>query len=170
MISPNLVRMGAFFKFTRGILFVAYLGKIIMLPFLALDEIIRSMRWITSQFSAGEKTYDSSRNKFINTTATLVGFLPLIILSYGIIKNAYRYTIKRIKVPVKNLSQDLIGLKIIQISDIHSGSFDINSPIENGIKMINDENPDLVFFTGDLVNNEASEILPFIEKFKKINS
>jgi uncharacterized protein len=159
MISPNLVRMGAFFKFTRGILFVAYLGKIIMLPFLALDEIIRSM-----------KTYDSSRNKFINTTATLVGFLPLIILSYGIIKNAYRYTIKRIKVPVKNLSQDLIGLKIIQISDIHSGSFDINSPIENGIKMINDENPDLVFFTGDLVNNEASEILPFIEKFKKINS
>jgi hypothetical protein len=69
-----------------------------------------------------------------------------------------------------HLPKDFEGLKIVQISDIHVGSFKEKEPIKKGIEMINQENADLVFFTGDLVNNKASEMDDFISIFDKIKS
>ena len=92
------------------------------------------------------------------------------MLLYGMWRNPYRYTMHRIKVPVPGLPVGLEGLKVVQISDIHSGSFTLTEPVENAIRMINELTPDIVCFTGDLVNNQASEMDPFIEMFSGIRA
>jgi predicted MPP superfamily phosphohydrolase len=85
-------------------------------------------------------------------------------------RNPYRYQVLKTKVPVKNLHPDLEGIKIVQISDIHSGSFLMKEPVERSINLINDLKPDIVFFTGDMVNSKADEMEPFIEMFSKIEA
>ncbi len=62
------------------------------------------------------------------------------------------------------------GLRLVQISDIHSGSFWSKSSVQKGVNMINDLKPDLFFFTGDLVNNSADEFDDFKEMFSEISA
>ena len=102
--------------------------------------------------------------------ALILGALPVLSLTYGMARNQYRYQVLKTKVPIKDLHPDLQGLKIVQISDIHSGSFLLREPVERSIEMINAEKPDIVFFTGDLVNSLAKEMEPFVEMFKKIEA
>jgi predicted MPP superfamily phosphohydrolase len=86
------------------------------------------------------------------------------------VKGAHKYQIRRVSIPIKNLPPSFEGLKIIHISDIHSGSFYNKEAVLKGINMVIDEKPDLVFFTGDLVNNEASEIVDYMDVFSKITA
>jgi len=91
-------------------------------------------------------------------------------LIYGMVKGAHKYQIRQVSIPIKNLPTSFEGLKIIHISDIHSGSFYDKEAVLKGINMVIDEKPDLVFFTGDLVNNEASEIADYMDVFSKIKA
>jgi len=100
----------------------------------------------------------------------LMGLLPLGLLTYGMIRNVYRYKVHRIKVPIDGLPPALNGLKIVQISDIHAGSFREVAPINEALRLINNEKADLVFFTGDIVNNVAEELIPFTEVFSQIEA
>jgi predicted MPP superfamily phosphohydrolase len=85
-------------------------------------------------------------------------------------RNPYRYQLLKAKLNIKDLHPDLSGLKIIQISDIHSGSFLLKEPVQESIRMIMEQKPDIIFFTGDLINALASEMEPFIEMFSSINA
>ena len=82
----------------------------------------------------------------------------------------YNYKVKKTTLSFPHLSTDFDGYKIIQISDIHSGSFDSKESVLKGIQLINEQNPDLVVFTGDLVNDKAEEIDDYIDIFKQIKS
>jgi predicted MPP superfamily phosphohydrolase len=86
------------------------------------------------------------------------------------VRNPYRYRLFREQVRIPGLPDALQGLKIVQISDIHSGSFLHKEPVRNAVDLINAQEPDLVFFTGDLVNNKAEEAQPFVDVFDKINA
>jgi len=86
------------------------------------------------------------------------------------LRNKYRYRIFREKVRIPNLPPQLKGLKIVQISDIHAGSFNAIEPVLAGVEKIISEAPDLFFFTGDLVNTVAREIKPFVPIFSKIKA
>ena len=92
-----------------------------------------------------------SRFTFISQTALLIGGVLTAGLAYGI-TNRYRYQLNRVKVSLKNLPDEFKGLRIIQISDIHSGSFDDPAAVAKGVETIMNEKPDLILFTGDLVN------------------
>jgi len=102
--------------------------------------------------------------------ATVGAAIPFILLPYGILFNRHRYEVRRVNVVKENLSEDLDGLRIVQISDLHSGSFFDPEGFIKGVEMINDLQPDLIFFTGDLVNNRAVEFLPFTDTFRKLRS
>ncbi|MCB0641956.1 MAG: metallophosphoesterase, partial [Phaeodactylibacter sp.] len=78
--------------------------------------------------------------------------------------------VHRTNVAIRNLPAELSGLRIVQISDIHSGSFTFKEPVRHAIELINKEQADLVFFTGDLVNNTADETEPYLDVFDKIQS
>ena len=93
---------------------------------------------------------------FIIVLALLSGFLPFFVIVYAIFKAAYRFKVHHVEVAFKNLPEDFIGFKIVQISDVHIGSFNYRYKIlERAVKLINDCKPNLIFFTGDMVNNYA---------------
>lgn len=99
-----------------------------------------------------------------------VGIVAFLSMIYGITVGKYKYSVERVPFGIKNLAPELQGLKIVQISDIHSGTFDSVEQVEKGIRMINDLQPDLVLFTGDLVNYHMDEIDPYVDAFSKIDA
>lgn len=150
-----------------------YICKFITLPFLMIDDVVRIFRWIGSLFTqkeAQQTNFSISRLKFLVYSGLFVGGVLGANLVYGMVRNAYRYKLHRVKVPIKDLPDALVGMTIAQLSDIHSGSFIRTKPIEEAVERINQLKPDLILFTGDLVNNVTSEVLPFVPIFKKLNA
>ncbi|MDX2001965.1 MAG: metallophosphoesterase [Chitinophagales bacterium] len=154
--------------------FLIYLSKLFLVVFLILDDLIRLFRWIFSQFntssSVGTEGERISRLKFLNMIGVGIASFTFFAGVYGMAFNAYNYKIRRIRVKLPNLPASFHGLKIVQLSDIHSGSLMQTEPIVKAVERINKEQPDLIFFTGDLVNNHASEVEPFIEIFAKLQA
>jgi len=110
-----------------------------------------------------------SRYTFISQTALVIGGVLSAGLAYGI-SNRYRYQLIRVKILLKNLPEEFKGMKIIQISDIHSGSFDDPTAVAKGVEAIMNEKPDLIVFTGDLVNERAEEVVPYLEIFSRLKA
>ncbi|MEP7169651.1 MAG: metallophosphoesterase, partial [Bacteroidota bacterium] len=102
--------------------------------------------------------------------AVVVGAIPFFSMIYGMINGAYNYRKRKVILTLNNLPKSFIGFKIVQISDIHTGSFTRMGPVKEAIKIINDQQPDVVFFTGDLVNDRHEEALPYINMLKEIKA
>lgn len=96
--------------------------------------------------------------------------IPLIGLIRGMIKGAFDFKIHNIKVVLPNLPDSFNGLRIVQISDIHIGSFLSTSPLEKAIEIILQQKADIIFITGDLVNDRTAEINPFMDTLSKIKA
>jgi predicted MPP superfamily phosphohydrolase len=153
-------------------------SKVIMAVFMLLDDLRRLFTWIISCVGSFlpqapkdpvEMPNGISRSSFIARMAILAGGLMFAGILYGP-QNRYRYIIKRYKIPLDKLPPAFKGLKIVQISDIHSGSFDNHKAVQHGVDMIMKEKADLILFTGDLVNNKAEEILPYKDIFSQLNA
>lgn len=153
-----------------SILTLFVLPKLIIIAFLLLEDIIRFISWCGQYFMNGKPTYYPERRKFISVVGLgLAGVLTLLFTD-GIIFGKYRHRAKRIKLKIPNLPKSFKGYKIVQISDVHSGSFSDPNKLKNAIRLINEQNADLILFTGDMVNNQSSEFKPFISLFSSIQS
>ena len=155
--------------YLTAFVFIIFISKVPILIFVMIDDFRRLIMWLLNQMPQ-TTGFDLSRSMFISKLALALGAFPLLGLSYGVIRNQYRYQLHKNLVKLSMLPKDLDGLRIVQISDIHSGSFTFKQPISNGIRMINDLEPDLVMFTGDLVNTEASEMEPYLDLFSQIKA
>lgn len=154
-------------------LFGQYFGKFVWLLFLFIDDIIRFFKWIVSLFQAKTESVAGtkiSRSDFIVKAGLLAGGGIITALSWGIYSGAYDYRVKRRSISLKNLPDSFDGFKIVQISDIHSGSFWNTEAVQRGVQMVLDQKADVIFFTGDLVNNEASEMKPYMDVFNKLTA
>ena len=105
----------------------------------------------------------------------ILGFIALssillCLLVWGSICGTYRYKVEHISIPFTDLPASFDGLKVVQISDIHSGTWDSVSGVRRGVDMIKDLNPDLILFTGDLVNADKDEINPFMDLFAELKA
>ncbi|MGB4773889.1 MAG: metallophosphoesterase [Daejeonella sp.] len=159
--------------------FVTFVSKIFILPFLFVDDLRRAFIWIKRKlFPEKEKLYleESNntqtipRSEFLIKAGTLVAAIPLASLTYGIVSGAYDYRVRRKTLYFPNLPQAFDGIKLGQISDIHSGSFYDRKAVLGGVEMLLKEKPDFVFFTGDLVNNIASEMRDYQDIFSKVKA
>ena len=153
--------------------FINVLAKLFLGIFVFFDDIQRLVRWTVMKLSnPSPETSDEgiSRSKFLATTGLVVAAAPIVSLSWGIISGAHDYRVRRIKLPVKDLPKGLEGLRIGQLSDIHSGSFWNKTAVKGGVQMLADEKVDLAFFTGDLVNNKATEMQEWGSVFAKVNA
>lgn len=160
-----------FVTMLNAAVFILYLGKFSAVVFFLIDDLRRLVYGTYQRLAhTGTVAFWPDRSKFLTQLGILAGALPVATLSYGIIRNGYRYQLHTVDVPVEGLSPKHAGLRIIQISDIHSGSFYKKRPIEDGVRLINDQGADLVCFTGDLVNSQATEIEPYMDIFSKIES
>ena len=156
-----------FNTYSRAGIFVLYLSKVPVAFFLLLDDLRRGTSALLNRISPVTER-DTSRSRFMSKAALVAGGVPLVTLTYGMVRNAYRYRRFAVDVPVVDLPAGLEGLKIVQISDIHSGSWTRSTPLLDAVDMVNREAADIVCFTGDLVNNRAEEMLPYIPIFKQI--
>jgi predicted MPP superfamily phosphohydrolase len=114
--------------------------------------------------------YFPSRRKFISELAILVAAFPFTSFIYGMIWGKYDYKVHRQTIYYNDLPEAFDGFTITQISDIHSGSFDSMNAVQRGINLAMAQKSDLFVFTGDLVNNAAFEIEPYIERFRQIKA
>ncbi len=161
-----------------ALIFSVFIIKFIWSIFLIFDDVLRVLRWFyqdlkPNQIDGLESNADLkgiSRWNFLNYLGLGVAALFFSSALWGVVKGAHNYKILRRKVKIKNLPKAFEDLKVIQISDIHCGSFWDRSAVERGIDLINKENADIVLFTGDLVNDTASEARNWIEVFRKIRA
>ena len=161
------------------VFFLTFVSKIFILLFLITDDLRRGFIWIKRKLKSkprGEKSMDSTyqqaipRSEFIIKAGTLVAALPLASLTYGVVSSAYDYRIKRKTLFLPNLPKAFDGITLGQLSDIHSGSFYDKKAVLGGVEMLLKEKPELIFFTGDLVNNLASEMRDYQDIFSKVKA
>jgi len=165
---PHMAR-NIYVAFTIGMI----VGKIFILIIMLGDELRRIVLWIWSKLNptyataiAGEGI---TRSVFFKRMALILGGTTLGGFLYGI-TNRYNYKIHRVKIAFDNLPAAFKGMKIVQISDIHSGSFDNHRAVQKGAELVMQENADIIFFTGDLVNNKADEIQPYKDIFAQLKA
>lgn len=154
-------------------LLILFVSKLIGSLPLMLEDVSRLIRWLIAFFQKGslpENTAGMSRGKFISYSALGLAAIPFSTMLFGMVKTAFDFKLRRVKIPIANLPEAFEGMKIIQISDIHSGSFISAAHFKNAVELINKENADAIFFTGDLVNDRSSEAEPFIEIWKELKS
>jgi uncharacterized protein len=111
-----------------------------------------------------------SRRRFLTMAATGIASIPFFTLLYGITSGKYNFKICKVPLSFKALPKAFDGFRIVQISDMHAGSLDDPDAIEHLVGLINEQHPDLVLFTGDLVNADKEEVNPFIQTMKRITS
>lgn len=151
-----------------------YFSKLFGLLFLFADDLQRGVRMVVQFF---QKSTDNklpgeviSRSEFLSQAALVATAIPFGAMAYGVISGAHDYRVKRITVKLPNLPKSFDGLKIGQVSDIHSGSFFNKTAVKGGVEMMMNEKPDVLFFTGDLVNNETTEVRDYTEIFNKLKA
>ncbi|MXV15312.1 metallophosphoesterase [Hufsiella ginkgonis] len=110
------------------------------------------------------------RSVWISLGAAVVSLIPFFAFLFGITKGKYHYRVHRTILTFADLPEAFDGFRIIQISDIHSGSLTNKKEVQRGVNMINAQKPDLFIFTGDLVNNRSTEIVPLIPVFSQIRA
>ncbi len=167
-------------KGLRSTVFAVLVGlfilKLFACVFFLIDDIRRGVQWVWSKlFFASADAGDPqpspgiSRSVFLSWLGIAVGGSLFTSLIYGF-TNKYNYKVRRVPVQFQNLPSAFKGLKIVQISDIHSGSFNNKEGVKKGVDKIMSLQPDLILFTGDLVNNLAEEILPYVDIFDKLKA
>jgi predicted MPP superfamily phosphohydrolase len=163
--------------FVVAFIAIPYLSKLLAVAILLVDDVRRFFQWIVSFFApsvatpspqTGEPTIP--RSQFLATTAVVAGAGLMGTFAYGILSGAHDYRIRRVKVPLKNLPRQFHGMKIAQLSDIHSGSFFNKTAVKGGVELLMKEKPDIAFFTGDLVNDRAMEVRDYINIFDKVKA
>ena len=152
----------------RSLVFILYVSKFLIALLMFGDDLRRGVLALLPQ--AAEGVRDLSRSRFLATIGVILGSIPFLTLTYGMLRNKYRYTVFKEKVPIKNLPKALQGFRIVQISDIHSGSFTDKEPVRKAVEIINGVDADVVFFTGDLVNSISSEMDQYMDVFDKITA
>ena len=153
--------------------FLLFLPKVLSSGFLIFDDIIRLTRFLIGSFFSKDVSGTSdgtgiSRLRFLQISALGSFGLLLSSLTYGVIKGGYNYTVKKIKLKIPNLPKEFQGMKIAQVSDLHLGSFMSLEPMKEAVDLINKQDVEMLFFTGDLVNDKAEEAIDFIDVFKGV--
>ncbi|MCB9188704.1 MAG: metallophosphoesterase [Flavobacteriales bacterium] len=158
-----------------GLTFTLVVSKIMLGSLFLLIDLSRLTTWsidkLVNLINKESKLISlEGRRNFLIKSGLAIASIPFASFLYGITVGKYNYKVKRVNLSFSNLDPVFNGYKIIQISDIHAGSFDSKESVLAGIKLINDQEPDLVVFTGDLVNDRAEEIDHYIDVFSQIKS
>jgi len=166
-------------KNLRNYIFVTIIGfffaKVLASVFFLVDDLRRLIQWAVAKIffrnTEGESEVSEgiSRSAFLSWLGIGVGGTLISSLIYGF-SNKYNYQIRHIPLTYSNLPPAFRGLKIVQISDIHTGSFDNKKAVEKGVQKILDLSPDLILFTGDLINDRSTEMFGYEEVFAKLKA
>lgn len=138
---------------------------------LLAEDMVRFFHYLYQIATGGSSVASmSGRRKFVSQLALAASSIPIAGIIYGVLYGKYNYRVEKLQLKFKDLPTKFDGYKILQISDIHVGSFDDKEKVAYGIDLINKQKADLVLFTGDMVNNIADEMQDWKELFSKIKA
>jgi uncharacterized protein len=156
-----------------GFLLAIMIPKMVLLMGMFAEDVFRlpmaAYRYVT-EGDAAKGNYLASRRKFISQMALGIAAIPLTSIIYGMYKGKYNYKVLKYTLNFEDLPEAFNGYKITQISDIHSGSFDNLDKLNYAVNLINEQQSDVILFTGDMVNNKADELLPYMNVFNKLQA
>ena len=168
-----LKNFSSYFFYSLGLVLVISFFQISITLFLLLEDFIRLPVWIYNLFNKGSEnaiSFIPQRRLFISQLSILLASIPASALLIGMIRGKYNYKVIKHQLSFERLPVDFHGFKIIHISDFHCGSFDNKKKFSYGIDLINQQNADIILFTGDMVNNIADEILPWKELISSLKA
>lgn len=155
--------------FMMGLMLVVYVPKIVLAIVLLGEDIVRVVMGSVNYFvENNNEGFLGSRRKFVSQLGLGLAAIPFLSLIYGITIGKYNYRVIKQRIFFPDLPDAFDGFTITQISDVHSGSFDDTAKINYAIDLVNEQNSDLILFTGDIVNTHAKEMHPWIESFNRI--
>ncbi|MEO7311809.1 MAG: metallophosphoesterase [Chitinophagaceae bacterium] len=152
-----------------------FLAKLVSVFFFLIDDIRRGLQWLSGKLFFKNTEVETiseggiNRSTFLSWLGLGMGTTLFATLIYGF-RNQYNYQVKKVKLAYDNLPAAFKGLKIIHISDIHSGSFMDVKAVQHGVDLINQQGADLILFTGDLVNDKATEMKDYVQVFNKLKA
>lgn len=158
------------FQMSMGLVLTLLIPKLVIVLLLFGEDIYRFLVKTISYLSTSETKEIPGRRKFISQLALGLAAIPFVSFIYGIIQGKYNYKVLKYQLTFDDLPEAFDGYTITQISDIHSGSFTNKEKIQYGVDLINEQNSDLLLFTGDIVNNVAEEMNDWIDVFSKLNA
>jgi predicted MPP superfamily phosphohydrolase len=158
-----------------GLFVLMLIPKLVFFLFHLVDDIAYGLIWLWNKIcyadSPSGEGVKISRGAFLTRVGIVMAAIPFISILYGLLQGKFDYRVIRQPLRFPNLPPEFHGFTIVQISDAHLGSFlDNKKPVHKAIDMINGLNPDIVVFTGDLVNNYADEAESWIGVFSEIKA
>ncbi len=154
-----------------GLLILTLAPKIIALIVLFGEDIFRVFKSGFNYFSSTTTSnYFPDRRAFVSKMALGLAAIPFSSVLYGMMRGKYNYKVIKHTLYFEDLPNAFDGYKLTHLSDIHSGSFDDKEKIAYGIDLINEQASDVILFTGDIVNNTADEMIPWIPLFNKLKA
>jgi predicted MPP superfamily phosphohydrolase len=166
--------MQPYHEYTLSLFVTFLITKIFFVIVLSLGDLGRFLygigNGVFSHADGGDKPFFPGRRKFISELAILIAAFPFTSFIYAMVRGKYDYKVHKQTIYYTDLPDAFDGFTITQISDIHSGSFDNTAAVQRGIDLANAQKSDLFVFTGDLVNNAAFEIEPYINHFKQLKA
>lgn len=158
-------------SYAFGFLLAILVFNLITIFFLFSEDIYRLLSATYHKVFGGSQEFSiPERRRFLSLMAMGIASLPFGALLYGMYKGKYKYRVLRYNLEFKDLPDSFHNYTITQVSDIHSGSFDNRDKISYGVDLINQQQSDVIFFTGDLVNNKTSEMLPWTDLFSSLKA
>jgi len=157
-----------------GFFLTLYIPKIAIMLIMFGEDVFRVPQAMYRYFTEGrgvENTgYLPSRRQFVSKIALGIAAVPFASFLYGMVIGKYNFKVLKYTLHFEDLPEAFDGYRISQISDIHSGSFDNKEKIEYAVDLVNEQASDVILFTGDMVNNKATEMLPWKGVFSKLNA
>ncbi len=154
-----------------GLFMLFLFPRIILFLFFSIQDIFIGFGWIFNRITnhqISENSFLPSRRKFVMISGLAVASIPFFSLIYGMTLGKYNYKVIKKKLAYQRLPKSFDGFKILHITDIHSGSLDNKEKIEGAIDLINQQEFDVLLFTGDIVNNFHWEMDKWYDVFSKI--
>lgn len=163
------------FAFSMVALFLLFfLPKLVMVVFHGLDDLVHLVRWSWDKLTPGPVDASGEgidRARFLSQLGLIVSVVPFAGVLYGVTKGRRNFNLARVPVRSSALPEAFNGLRVAQISDMHLGSYGGDlSIVRRGVDLIMEEKPDLILFTGDLVNDFAEEAEPFIAELSRLHA
>jgi predicted MPP superfamily phosphohydrolase len=156
-----------------GLYYLIYLPKITFIGFRFVEDIIWIFSWFVKLIKKVFNGISSNpiRVGFISKAGLVVGIISFVAILWGFVFGRFQYQIENVSIKFDCLPAHLNGLRIVQLSDIHLGSmYGKRKQVQKAVDMVNSMNPDLVLFTGDLVNHFTEEAYGWEDLFAQISS
>jgi predicted MPP superfamily phosphohydrolase len=166
--------------------FIVFIFKIFYVLFILVDEARRFVIYLIRKNKRPEPSTAPAttpppvketalfgsipRSEFLMKAGLLAGAIPLYAIKHNMSKGLYDYQLANVDLYLPNLPKAFDGMRIGQISDIHSGSFHSKWQMRAGIEMLMKQKTDIIFFTGDLVNGQTPEVKYYMDVFDKVRA